>query len=57
MLGEVSAALHRADLDIDAVAGARRRACARCCARIADGTISGKIAKDVFDAMWARRRR
>jgi aspartyl-tRNA(Asn)/glutamyl-tRNA(Gln) amidotransferase subunit B len=22
-------------------------------ARIADGTISGKIAKDVFDAMWA----
>jgi len=21
--------------------------------RIADGTISGKIAKDVFDAMWA----
>ena len=22
--------------------------------RIADGTISGKIAKDVFDAMWCK---
>ena len=28
-------------------------ALAQLLARIADGTISGKIAKDVFDAMWA----
>ena len=35
-----------------------RRRCAprrspRCCGASADGTISGKIGKDVFDAMWA----
>jgi aspartyl-tRNA(Asn)/glutamyl-tRNA(Gln) amidotransferase subunit B len=51
-LGDVAAALNRADLDI-----ARRRfgagRLARRSARIADGTISGKIAKEVFDAMWA----
>jgi aspartyl-tRNA(Asn)/glutamyl-tRNA(Gln) amidotransferase subunit B len=52
VLGEVAAALNRHDLDIgqarvapSSLAGLLRR--------IGDGTISGKIAKDVFDAMWA----
>ena len=50
--GELAAALNRDDLAIDAarVAPASLAALLR---RIADGTISGKIAKDVFDAMWA----
>ena len=51
-LGEVSAALNRAELD----AGAARVTptdLARLLQRIGDNTISGKIAKDVFDAMWA----
>ncbi len=51
ILGEVAAALNRSDLDI-----ARAPVCATALAallrRIADGTISGKIAKDVFEAMW-----
>ena len=49
--GELSAALNKADVDISqspvsaiALAGLLKR--------IADRTISGKIAKDVFDAMW-----
>jgi aspartyl-tRNA(Asn)/glutamyl-tRNA(Gln) amidotransferase subunit B len=52
VLGELSAALNRHDLSIEhakvapgGLAGLLRR--------VADGTISGKIAKDVFDAMWA----
>ena len=52
VLGELSAALNKVERDIsDApvssvqLAGLLRR--------IQDGTISGKIAKDVFDAMWA----
>ena len=52
VLGEVSAALNKAELEIGTspvspiqLAGLLKR--------IADGTISGKIAKDVFDAMWA----
>ena len=50
--GEVAAALNKADLDILAspVSAARL---AGLLTRVADGTISGKIAKDVFDAMWA----
>ena len=51
MLGELAAALNRAGLTIEqskvdpaAMAGLLRR--------IADKTISGKIAKDVFEAMW-----
>ena len=52
MLGEVSAALNRAEIDI-AHAPVKPAALAGLLARIADGTISGKIAKDVFDAMWA----
>jgi aspartyl-tRNA(Asn)/glutamyl-tRNA(Gln) amidotransferase subunit B len=51
MLGEVSAALNRADLDI-AQAPVAPAALAALLARIADGTISVKLAKDVFDAMW-----
>jgi len=52
VLGEFAAARNRADIDIAAVpvspadiAGLLRR--------VADRTVSGKIAKDVFDAMWA----
>jgi aspartyl-tRNA(Asn)/glutamyl-tRNA(Gln) amidotransferase subunit B len=50
--GEVAAALHRSDTDIAhaPVAPAQLAGLLR---RIADATISGKIAKDVFDAMWA----
>jgi aspartyl-tRNA(Asn)/glutamyl-tRNA(Gln) amidotransferase subunit B len=51
VLGEVSAMLNRADVGIERspVAPAQLAALVR---RIADGTISAKIAKDVFDAMW-----
>ena len=51
MMGEVSAALKSEGLDIDGqprvagAAGALLR-------RIADGTISNKIAKEVFAALW-----
>ena len=52
MLGEFSAALNRDEIDASTapVSGQQLGALLR---RIADGTISGKIAKDVFDAMWA----
>ncbi|HUW37864.1 MAG TPA: Asp-tRNA(Asn)/Glu-tRNA(Gln) amidotransferase subunit GatB [Rhodocyclaceae bacterium] len=52
VMGELAARLNAAETDIDAaplsavqLAGMIRR--------IADGTISGKIAKEVFDALWA----
>jgi aspartyl-tRNA(Asn)/glutamyl-tRNA(Gln) amidotransferase subunit B len=52
MLGAVAAALNKGDQDIgQAPVGANRLAALL--RRIGDGTISGKIAKDVFDAMWA----
>jgi aspartyl-tRNA(Asn)/glutamyl-tRNA(Gln) amidotransferase subunit B len=51
VLGEFSAALHKAELDV-ARAPVPARKLAGLLKRIADGTISGKIAKDVFDAMW-----
>ena len=51
-MGELSARLNREEIDIsaspisaDALAGLVKR--------IADGTISGKIAKEVFDVMWS----
>ena len=51
VMGELTAALHKANLDIvespiaaDKLAGLL--------ARIDDGTISGKMAKEVFDTMW-----
>jgi aspartyl-tRNA(Asn)/glutamyl-tRNA(Gln) amidotransferase subunit B len=55
VMGELSGALNRDNLDVeqgrvdaDALAGLL--------ARILDGTISGKIAKDVFEAMWSEGR-
>jgi aspartyl-tRNA(Asn)/glutamyl-tRNA(Gln) amidotransferase subunit B len=52
ILGEFSAATNKADIDPDQapVSGLQLGALLK---RIADGTISGKIAKEVFDAMWA----
>ena len=52
MLGELAAALNRDDRAI-AAAPVRAEAFAALLRRIGDGTISGKIGKDVFDAMWA----
>ena len=52
MLGELAAALNRDDRAIGA-APVRAEALAALLRRIGDGTISGKIGKDVFDAMWA----
>jgi aspartyl-tRNA(Asn)/glutamyl-tRNA(Gln) amidotransferase subunit B len=55
MLGELAAALNRDGRTI-----ARRRstptACARCCGESPTARISGKMAKEVFDAMWAGER-
>src|SRR5947207_1505927 len=53
IMGTLSAALNREELDIDA-APVTPAALAGLLRRIQDNTISGKIAKDVFDAMWAR---
>ncbi len=50
--GAVLGALNRHGLAIDACP-VPARALGLLLVRIADGTISGKIAKDVFDAMWA----
>jgi aspartyl-tRNA(Asn)/glutamyl-tRNA(Gln) amidotransferase subunit B len=52
MLGEFSAATNKADID-PAEAPVSGSQLGTLLKRIADGTISGKIAKDVFDAMWA----
>jgi len=52
MLGEVSAALNRDEIDI-AESPVTPAALAGLLARIADRTISSKLARDVFDAMWA----
>ncbi|MEK6296969.1 MAG: Asp-tRNA(Asn)/Glu-tRNA(Gln) amidotransferase subunit GatB, partial [Paraburkholderia tropica] len=51
LMGEVSSQLNREDLEIGAspVSAAQL---ALLLARIADGTISNKIAKEVFQAMW-----
>jgi len=52
VLGEFQAARNRADVDVRAapVPSSQLAALLR---RIADRTLSGKMAKDVFDAMWA----
>jgi len=52
VLGEFSAALNKGEIDPAAapLSGAQLGALL---ARIQDGTISGKTAKEVFDAMWA----
>jgi aspartyl-tRNA(Asn)/glutamyl-tRNA(Gln) amidotransferase subunit B len=52
VLGEVSAALNKTEGEI-AQSPIPALQLAQLLKRIADGTISGKIAKDVFDAMWA----
>ncbi len=54
-MGELSGALNRDDLDVtQSRVGAE--ALAGLLARIADDTISGKIAKEVFEAMWSEGR-
>ncbi|MFO1414895.1 MAG: Asp-tRNA(Asn)/Glu-tRNA(Gln) amidotransferase subunit GatB [Burkholderiales bacterium] len=52
LLGEVAAALNKAEIEI-AQSPVPAAALGGLLQRIADGTISGKIAKEVFDAMWA----
>jgi aspartyl-tRNA(Asn)/glutamyl-tRNA(Gln) amidotransferase subunit B len=52
LLGEVSAALNRQSLDI-AQSPVNAEQLARLLERIADGTISNKIAKDIFSQLWA----
>ena len=51
-MGELAAALNRDGIDIGASKLSADRV-AGLLQRIADGTISGKIAKEVFEAMWA----
>ena len=57
VMGELAAALNKDGLEIGSVAGAGGKLPAARLAglvnRIADRTISGKIAKEVFEAMWA----
>ncbi|MGH8041985.1 MAG: Asp-tRNA(Asn)/Glu-tRNA(Gln) amidotransferase subunit GatB, partial [Rudaea sp.] len=52
VLGDLAAALNAAALPIEA-SRVSASALAHLVARVLDGTISGKIAKDVFAAMWA----
>ena len=51
MNGDVAAALNRASLEITAIP-VNTEALASLLKRIQDNTISGKIAKEVFDALW-----
>jgi aspartyl-tRNA(Asn)/glutamyl-tRNA(Gln) amidotransferase subunit B len=52
IMGPLSAALNRDEIDV-AAAPVTPGALAGLLTRVQDNTISGKIAKDVFDAMWA----
>jgi aspartyl-tRNA(Asn)/glutamyl-tRNA(Gln) amidotransferase subunit B len=52
VMGELSARLNREGLEI-AQSPVPAERLAELLVRVADGTISGKIARDVFDAMWA----
>jgi len=52
LMGEVSARLNREQRDLSA-APVSAPSLAALLARIADGTLSGKLAKEVFDAMWS----
>lgn len=52
LMGEVSARLNREQIDLAVVPVSASRL-ARLLARIADGTVSGKLAREVFDAMWS----
>jgi aspartyl-tRNA(Asn)/glutamyl-tRNA(Gln) amidotransferase subunit B len=51
-MGEVAAALNRDHLDVTA-AKISPSALGSLLDRVADGTISGKIAKEIFEAMWS----
>jgi aspartyl-tRNA(Asn)/glutamyl-tRNA(Gln) amidotransferase subunit B len=56
VMGELAAALNRDGLEIEAVASSGKLPADRLAGilkRIADQTISGKIAKEVFEAMWS----
>jgi aspartyl-tRNA(Asn)/glutamyl-tRNA(Gln) amidotransferase subunit B len=55
VMGEVSSALNRDNLDISASRVSPQELCALL-ARIVDATISGKIAKDVFETMWLEQK-
>ena len=52
VLGELAAAVNSAGIDIGACPVSTRQL-AGLLARIRDNTVSGKMAKDVFDAIWA----
>jgi aspartyl-tRNA(Asn)/glutamyl-tRNA(Gln) amidotransferase subunit B len=52
VMGEVSAALNKTEIDVMR-APVTAMQLAGLLARIRDNTLSGKMAKDVFDAMWA----
>jgi aspartyl-tRNA(Asn)/glutamyl-tRNA(Gln) amidotransferase subunit B len=54
VMGDFSAFLHRDGLEVDA-ARVPAAALAGLLRRILDSTISGKLAKDVFERMWAER--
>jgi aspartyl-tRNA(Asn)/glutamyl-tRNA(Gln) amidotransferase subunit B len=51
-MGELAGALNRAGLEI-AASPVSARSLAGLVRRVADGTLSGKLAKEVFEAMWA----
>ena len=53
VMGELSGALNKDDLDDRAEPRSAPTRSRGLLARIADNTISGKIAKEVFEAMWA----
>ncbi|MHB8495157.1 MAG: Asp-tRNA(Asn)/Glu-tRNA(Gln) amidotransferase subunit GatB [Casimicrobiaceae bacterium] len=55
VLGEFSAARNRSDIAV-ANAPVKPAQLAGLLRRIADGTLSGTMAKEVFDALWARER-
>lgn len=51
VMGDLSAALNRHELDI-AISPVTSRQLATLIQRITDGTLSGKLAKEVFEALW-----
>lgn len=51
VMGEVSGRLHKEGLEIDQCPVSPEQL-AGLLLRISDGTVSGKIAKDIFDSMW-----
>jgi aspartyl-tRNA(Asn)/glutamyl-tRNA(Gln) amidotransferase subunit B len=55
VMGDLAGALNRDSLEVDA-SRVPADALAGLLARIGDGTISGKLAKEVFEAMWSEGR-